>query len=175
MHTGWTSHARVRLCSARRTLRIIHTARASSAGGQIQPRSAIARSPGANASRAAPVAAIAAAGTRAQRWGWSVQRVDISASAAHPAAKASSIAAVTTCSRAPGRTTRTSVDAPTRPRAIDPATMRAMGPDRITVGSGEVRVWTVMVCVLLDQWTVRGSSLFARTVAPAKSPGSARN
>src|SRR4051794_7262020 len=71
-----------------------------------------------------------AAGTRAHRCGWLVQRVDSRASAAQPSANPSSAVPVMTCSRAPGTANHTRTEALTAPRIREPATIQPMGPRR---------------------------------------------
>ena len=73
----------------------------------------------------APVMAIAAAGTAAQRCGRSVNRTDSTASSAQPTANPSRIAPVITGSRRPAKGPATSATAATRPASSEPVTIIA--------------------------------------------------
>src|SRR6266545_3838818 len=120
--TGYSSHRRVRLCNCRRVRRTIQTRRASSAGGHTQSSTRCAMASGARSSTI-PASAMNAAGAAAHRWGWSLHRVDSTASSAQPRANASSTAPVTVFSPVPTNGAATSSPAAMSPAVNDPATI----------------------------------------------------
>jgi len=124
-NTGYSSHGCRRLEGWRRECTVIHTTSASSSGGQTHPSAVSAAAPGARTMSPAPVMAIAAAGTVAQRFGRSVTRTDRTANSAHPTANPSRIAPVIAASRPPAKGPATSAIAATRPATSEPATIIA--------------------------------------------------
>src|SRR3954467_4528600 len=128
--TGYSAHRPLRAAREQRTRTPIQIASVSRAGGQTQPAAVRAPSPGARISSPDPVTAIAAAGTKAQRWGWLVIRIDSTASIAQPSAKPRSADPVMAYSPAPANTTRVRTAAAPSPVTSDPAMIRRMGPVR---------------------------------------------
>src|SRR5215203_4945318 len=114
----------------RRTLTIIQTTSANRTGGHTQPSTVCTAADPLKEPR--PTSAINAAGAAAHRWGWSLNRVDSTASNAQPSANASSTTPVkafslTGTKGAAMRTTATISPAAMDRATIDPILVLAVG------------------------------------------------
>src|SRR4051795_11746885 len=129
--TGFSAHTLVRLCRSRRARIQTQTARTSTAGGHTQ-RSTSAEASGATGSSTAATA-MTTAGTRAQRCGWSVNRMDSTANSVHPIAKPNRTIAVAKLSSTLPAGTNGKITAAANPAASEAS---KTGPTRLRRGSG---------------------------------------
>src|SRR5215203_5368601 len=132
----------------RRTLTIIQTTSANRTGGHNQLSTVCTAADPLKEPR--PTSAISAAGAAAHRWGWSLNRVDSTASNAQPSANPSSTTPIRTFSLAGMNGAATSATATISPAAmdratIDPILLLAVGCARPGCWRSPCRVAVVMI------------------------------